>query len=83
MFHVTVYFRFKTEEGLTHAWDTPNQSRNEYPMSCSDKILRCNVLGVQGALMSQLIRPIYIQRVVVGSKFDHGVCVRAMCCRIE
>ncbi|KAH9482889.1 tRNA-specific adenosine deaminase TAD1 [Psilocybe cubensis] len=35
-------------------------------MSCSDKIARWNVLGIQGALGSALLSPLYIEAVVVG-----------------
>ena len=35
-------------------------------MSCSDKIAAWNVLGIQGALASRLLRPVYIDRVVIG-----------------
>ncbi|TBU32012.1 adenosine deaminase/editase [Dichomitus squalens] len=35
-------------------------------MSCSDKIAAWNVLGIQGALASRLLRPIYIDRLVIG-----------------
>ena len=35
-------------------------------MSCSDKIAAWNVLGVQGALASCLLRPMYIDRVIIG-----------------
>ncbi|PIL36863.1 hypothetical protein GSI_00553 [Ganoderma sinense ZZ0214-1] len=35
-------------------------------MSCSDKIAAWNVLGIQGALASRLLRPVYIDRVIVG-----------------
>lgn len=52
-------------------------------MSCSDKILRSNVLGLQGAHLSLLIHPIYLDKIIMGSRFDHGICVRAFCCRVE
>jgi len=35
-------------------------------MSCSDKIARWNVLGIQGALGSALLDPIYISTLIIG-----------------
>lgn len=52
-------------------------------MSCSDKIARWNVLGIQGALTSGLVtRPIYIEAVIIG-EVEHALrnIVKADCDR--
>jgi tRNA-specific adenosine deaminase 1 len=35
-------------------------------MSCSDKIARWNVLGIQGALGAEILEPIYLSNIVIG-----------------
>jgi hypothetical protein len=49
--------------------------------SCSDKIAKWAVLGVQGALLTRLIPPVALKGVVISIGFSHGHACRALCCR--
>lgn len=51
--------------------------------TCSDKICRWNCLGLQGSLLSSLLKePLYLSTLTVGRKLTACICRRAVCCRI-
>lgn len=51
--------------------------------SCSDKIAKWNVLGVQGALLSILVEPVYVSSIILGKLFHPGHLSRAVSMRVE
>ncbi len=48
----------------------PGRGPRTQSMSCSDKIAQWTYLGLQGALLSLFVEPIYLSSVVVGNYFD-------------
>uniref|UniRef100_A0A8C8VN19 Adenosine deaminase RNA specific B2 (inactive) n=1 Tax=Pelusios castaneus TaxID=367368 RepID=A0A8C8VN19_9SAUR len=64
-------------------WDGVLLGEQLVTMSCTDKIARWNVLGLQGALLSYFIEPTYLHSIIVGSLCHTGHLSRVMSHRIE
>lgn len=67
---------------IVPTWDGIQHGERLRTMSCSDKILRWNVLGLQGALLSHFLNPIYLKSITLGYLYNHGHLTRAVCCRL-
>uniref|UniRef100_A0A8C9SPS0 Adenosine deaminase RNA specific B1b n=1 Tax=Scleropages formosus TaxID=113540 RepID=A0A8C9SPS0_SCLFO len=63
-------------------WDGVLQGERLLTMSCSDKIARWNVVGVQGSLMCYFMEPIYFSSIILGSLYHADHLSRAMYQRI-
>ncbi|RUS78081.1 hypothetical protein EGW08_014161, partial [Elysia chlorotica] len=59
-------------------------AKSVWVMSPSDKLLRWNILGLQGAVYSHFMDPIYLKDICLGycKTWDHGHLCRAVCCRV-
>uniref|UniRef100_UPI00358F6A76 double-stranded RNA-specific adenosine deaminase-like isoform X2 n=1 Tax=Myxine glutinosa TaxID=7769 RepID=UPI00358F6A76 len=67
---------------IVPTWDGIQRGERLRTMSCSDKILRWNTLGLQGALLSHFIHPVYMQSLSLGYLYSHGHLTRGVCCRL-
>ena len=63
-------------------WDGIMQSERLYTMSCSDKIARWNLLGLQGALLTLYMEPVYLTSIIIGSLFHGDHISRAVIQRV-
>lgn len=71
------WFVIVTGEGAIPVDDTSMQtldgirrgSQRLRTMSCSDKICRWNVVGVQGALLSMFVKPMYLSSITLGTSY--------------
>ncbi|XP_008590768.1 PREDICTED: double-stranded RNA-specific editase 1 [Galeopterus variegatus] len=64
-------------------WDGVLQGERLLTMSCSDKIARWNVVGIQGSLLSVFVEPIYFSSIILGSLYHGDHLSRAMYQRIS
>lgn len=66
------------------SWDAIINGRQKLiTLSCSDKIAAWNVLGIQGALLSCFIEPVYLESIIFGSIIQPGHIFQVMWGRFE
>ncbi|XP_069074311.1 double-stranded RNA-specific adenosine deaminase isoform X2 [Pleurodeles waltl] len=68
---------------IVPTWDGIQHGERLRTMSCSDKILRWNVLGLQGAILTHFMEPVYLNSITLGYLYSQGHLTRAVCCRLS
>ncbi|XP_034039654.1 double-stranded RNA-specific editase B2-like [Thalassophryne amazonica] len=70
------------------AWTTNQKWEGVLPhkplasMSCTDKMAKWNVVGLQGALLSHMVEPVYLHSLTVGTLAHTGHLARALTRRL-
>lgn len=64
-------------------YDGVAQGERLVTMSCSDKLTRWSVLGLQGNLLSNFVGPIYLESISIGSMFNLHHMERTIYGRVE
>lgn len=85
--------RSKIEHGLStvsvhdqevQTYDAVAGGERLITMSCSDKVTRWNVLGLQGSLLSNfIVGPVYLASISIGSEFNARHVKRTIYSRVE
>ena len=60
----------------------PGRGEPSRSYSCSDKICLWSLLGLQGAALSLLLRPVYLASIVISGEMDEAVASRALSSRV-
>uniref|UniRef100_UPI003AAB71AA double-stranded RNA-specific editase B2-like n=1 Tax=Centroberyx gerrardi TaxID=166262 RepID=UPI003AAB71AA len=71
-----------TARRANQKWDGASPGKRLVTMSCTDKMAKWSVLGLQGALLSQLLEPVYLHSLTVGTLSHTGHLGRALARRL-